>query len=360
MIFSMGELIVQKHNFEASLQKLHSLSQHIPNDCTLAKVEEDGGFLGLGDHKVTGKELNSLTGRIQNKLISINGTLRNFYKEFNAVYETLDTLDKEYIAGILMSVSNSQKASDEALAAHKDISKTINALERTVISLKEFKHNISTDISAICTKLDLVPGTFNGCVHLKDIDTIWSDVKNLQSSAEKSCNNIITLKQHLALLLEYKQHLESLRYLNEIDSIWSDVKNLQSTAEKSNNDIIALKQHLTLLLDYKQYLESLQHLNEIDSMWSDIALLASRLDGVEGEVRQLNECVDKLKRSIDLYVYDFQKQCSEIRNSIDELIATINTRNIIVDKRIKILYWLSVSCIVLIITNFILQITGAL
>lgn len=313
MIFSMGELIVQKHNFEASLQKLHSLSQHIPNDCTLAKVEEDGGFLGLGDHKVTGKELNSLTGRIQNKLISINGTLRNFYKEFNAVYETLDTLDKEYIAGILMSVSNSQKASDEALAAHKDISKTINALERTVISLKEFKHNISTDISAICTKLDLVPGTFNGCVHLKDIDTIWSDVKNLQS-----------------------------------------------TAEKSNNDIIALKQHLTLLLDYKQYLESLQHLNEIDSMWSDIALLASRLDGVEGEVRQLNECVDKLKRSIDLYVYDFQKQCSEIRNSIDELIATINTRNIIVDKRIKILYWLSVSCIVLIITNFILQITGAL
>ena len=38
------------------------------------KVRTDGGFLGLGNHKVTGYELNDRIETIQNHLIDINTT----------------------------------------------------------------------------------------------------------------------------------------------------------------------------------------------------------------------------------------------------------------------------------------------
>ena len=68
----MQELMVQKHNFAKELKQLKDLSKNIPTDCTLPEVEVDGGFLGLGNHKVTGEEFNKQTKLIQERLISIN------------------------------------------------------------------------------------------------------------------------------------------------------------------------------------------------------------------------------------------------------------------------------------------------
>ena len=72
----------------------------------LNTVRTDGGFLGLGDHKVTGSELNNRLGTIQELLIYLNKTNNRTIKEFGQVYSALEALDKDYNQAILISIKS--------------------------------------------------------------------------------------------------------------------------------------------------------------------------------------------------------------------------------------------------------------
>lgn len=164
----MQELMVQKHNFEKELKQLKDLSKDIPTDCTLPEVEVDGGFLGLGNHKVTGEEFNKQTKLLQERLISINQTHRNFFKEFETIYKTFDTLDKEYIAGIVATIDNTQKA-------QQDIKDTIEALKKTILLLKEFKTEVSNQIVEINTGYDSIRAFLDKCKYINDLSEIQNE-----------------------------------------------------------------------------------------------------------------------------------------------------------------------------------------
>ena len=49
---------IKTHNFEVAKRGLKEFSQKTADDLQINTVRTDGGFLGLGDHKVTGDELN--------------------------------------------------------------------------------------------------------------------------------------------------------------------------------------------------------------------------------------------------------------------------------------------------------------
>ena len=77
------------------------------------KVRTDGGFLGLGNHKVTGYELNDRIETIQNHLIDINTINNKTIKEFREIYNALDALDKDYMTSIVASVKAIEKTSND-------------------------------------------------------------------------------------------------------------------------------------------------------------------------------------------------------------------------------------------------------
>ena len=67
----MNELAIKKHDFELAKRRLKEFSEKKEAELSIERVQTDGGFLWLGDHKGTGTELNSRLETIQNHLIQL-------------------------------------------------------------------------------------------------------------------------------------------------------------------------------------------------------------------------------------------------------------------------------------------------
>lgn len=180
----MKELAIKTHKFEKSKNELKRFSEQSIKDIELRRVEVDGGFLGLGNHKVTGDELNELTSDIQKHLIKNNEFHTKFIKEFGQVYQALEALDKEYIQAILMAIKSSEKANEDVKMAQKDIGKTIELQKKTILALKTFKNDVEKH------------------EHLKDIDILWDMSVDHKSSLQNVSDQLNEHEQTISLQKE--------------------------------------------------------------------------------------------------------------------------------------------------------------
>lgn len=149
----MDEIIITNRNFTLAKDKIKEISGNIPEKIMLPTFETEGSFFSFNDHKVTGQEMNDFVLKLQDSFQNINSTTKKTYDAFNDVYTAFETLDKEYMSGIIASVKAAEIASNEAKAAsakaeaaQADIKKTLSALSLTVNSLKEFKSNITAEL----------------------------------------------------------------------------------------------------------------------------------------------------------------------------------------------------------------------
>ncbi len=153
----MEELVIKKHDFEVAKENLKKFSQKESKDIAISSVRTSGWFLGLGNHKVTGSELNDRLSVVQQHLIDLNETNNRTIKEFGQIYSALDALDKEYLQAILISINATKETSKQIKDAQEKINEIVNDQKKTLEVLKKFKKKVDS---------------YN---HLKDIDKIWDE-----------------------------------------------------------------------------------------------------------------------------------------------------------------------------------------
>jgi len=378
----MSKALIKKHNFEIAKREIERFSRNLPSNPSFERVEVDGGLFGWGDHKVTGTEMNQFIEIVQNKLISVNTSLRSIIGEFKQVYNAFDFLDGEYINGIIGSVECAEEASKQALTAQADIKTTVENLKKTVIGLVDLRKTVErientlnaqspNDIALInrrINSLNHIYSQFSSNSHYKDIDTIWNDVEGhktdlaglhqqvayfiekVNQTTERINNDITTLQQ-------YRSILESYKHLGDVDNIWRDVEEhkadltglhhqvdafvekVNQITERINNDITALQQ-------YRSVLESYKHLGDVDAMWGDI----------EGHKVTL----DKLHQQVNDFISEVHAAETEIKESIQIMEESNADAHLRYEKKIKIVYSIGGTAVGLSIIQFILQIMGVL
>ena len=378
----MSKALIKKHNFEIAKREIERFSRNLPSNPSFERVEVDGGLFGWGDHKVTGTEMNQFIEIVQNKLISVNTSLRSIIGEFKQVYNAFDFLDGEYINGIIGSVECAEEASKQALTAQDDIKTTVENLKKTVIGLVDLRKTVErientlnaqspNDIALInrrINSLNHIYSQFSSNSHYKDIDTIWNDVEGhktdlaglhqqvayfiekVNQTTERINNDITTLQQ-------YRSILESYKHLGDVDNIWRDVEEhkadltglhhqvdafvekVNQITERINNDITALQQ-------YRSVLESYKHLGDVDAMWGDI----------EGHKVTL----DKLHQQVNDFISEVHAAETEIKESIQIMEESNADAHLRYEKKIKIVYSIGGTAVGLSIIQFILQIMGVL
>ena len=326
--------------------------------------------------------MNQFIEIVQNKLISVNTSLRSIIGEFKQVYNAFDFLDGEYINGIIGSVECAEEASKQALTAQADIKTTVENLKKTVIGLVDLRKTVErientlnaqspNDIALInrrINSLNHIYSQFSSNSHYKDIDTIWNDVEGhktdlaglhqqvayfiekVNQTTERISNDITTLQQ-------YRSILESYKHLGDVDNIWRDVEEhkadltglhhqvdafvekVNQITERINNDITALQQ-------YRSVLESYKHLGDVDAMWGDI----------EGHKVTL----DKLHQQVNDFISEVHAAETEIKESIQIMEESNADAHLRYEKKIKIVYSIGGTAVGLSIIQFILQIMGVL
>jgi DNA repair ATPase RecN len=329
---SMSELIIETHDFEKSIKQIKVFSEKIPKNLEFKMVKTDGWFFHLGEHKVTGTELNTLTEKIQDYLIDFNLLHIKFIKEFGQVYNALKALDKDYIQAILIAFKSAEKANDEVKVAQGDITKTIDLQKKTINVLKQFKEKIES------------------YEHLEDVDKIWDnsqkireEILSINSDIRKINSYTKNLLQAVETLSQFKSTLENYEHLKDIDILWSKsesfIKEISGISKKLDDisiSIVSQEQTINYLLQFKERLDNYEHLKEIDETWGRIKVFESEMTESKDNLKCHKEQIHILNNCLQ----EFQKKNDESSKTFS--------------KKLKIVYAIAGSSIGIAIIEFVL------
>lgn len=291
----MDELEIKRHNFDLAKDRLKQFSEISEAELAIDKVKTDGGFLGLGDHKVTGYELNNRLSAIQSHLIDINTTNNKTIKEFKEVYNTFDALDKDYISSIVANVKALEKTSNDVrqqqqtleehhgklasqqgkLDSHqKEIEKNVDNMKKVVATFKSFKE-----------KLD-------GYKHLTDIDKIWSDCSSIQKDIRDLSDK--TVREVSAFKKESEEHRQNYMVLSD-------------RLGKIINDVEAQIIIINRLQEYIDRLKEIEHIEDVDIIWRNIDEVGTTIDILQNEINGCKEGISQI-----------EKRFTEIQSSVEK------------------------------------------
>lgn len=339
----MNEIEIKRHNFDLAKNRLKEFSETTEAELGIDKVRTDGGLFGLGDHKVTGYELNDRLETIQENFISVNRTNNKVIKEFREVYNALDVLDKEYITYIVANVKTIEKTSNDVKTQQVILKQHHETLASQQSKLNVHQTEIEksvANISKIVTTLKAFKEKLEDYRHLTDIDKIWNDCKNIQNEIRVVSDSLTKISKKVA---------EDVAIA--IDKIWSDCRNIQNEirvvsdsvtkvskkaaedfatvndknetlSAQVNKDMLALRneiktfkkfycdlseklEHTVNLLDaqipviqetasFVEHLQTVTHIDDIDSMWGDLDICKTDIKKINGNIKTHQNELDSI------------------------------------------------------------------
>lgn len=335
----MNELEIKRHRFDVAKNRLKEFSEKKESELVIRSVETSGGLFGLGDHKVTGYELNNRLESIQSHLVDLNTTNNKTIKEFREVYNALDALDKDYITSIVANVKAIEKTSNDVREQQKTLKQHNEKLATQQNKLNT--HQIEIDknvenIKKIVTTLKNFKEKLDGFQHLSDIDKIWSDCKTMRNDmqvvsdsivalAKKSKNDIETANTKNKALLNQvnKEIIDLQKKAKTYMDFFSDLsKKVDSTANLLDKQIPVIQDTAGFVSQMKE----LSHFNDVDSIWEDVNKAIVDINNLENELltvkatfQEIQEHIIKIESFIDvLNGYEHLKDIDQIWNDLDD------------------------------------------
>lgn len=368
----MNELEINRHSFKLAKKRLKEFSEIDEAELAIEQVETSGGFLGCGNHKVTGYELNDRLETIQNHFIAANTTTNKVIKEFREVYNALDALDKDYIASIVANVKAIEKTSNDVRIQQGILKEHHLKLEYQQTRLDS--HQVVIDknvanVTKIVTALKVFKEKLESYNHLTDIDNIWNDCQkwhneistisysaaeamfvssenakeltSVKESIEDTDGKIAQLSEtvskhtdRIESVSTFMNELETMTHLKDVDEIWCKVednsKSLDILTEQSNNNFELVQQNranIVELTDYKHELSSIEHLKDVDNLWTASEKHSSQIKELQDQDEELRNLIQRNKELTD------QAIAAE-KEKTDAILRQLN-------KKIQYAYWLA-------------------
>lgn len=285
-------LDIKEHDFQEAKNALKKYTEQAKEEVELSRVPTDGGLFNLGDHKVTGSELNRITTQIQDYLINFNHLSQGLVDEFGQVYKAFEYLDKDYISGIIASIKAAEKVSIEEQKDRKDIKALVEQHKQSIAVLKKFKADIE--------KLK----------HLTDIDKAWELIEK-QAKLSKELNNYIA-------------GLSKLKHIKDVDGMYYEleqvIKNYERVSEQQTRYISDLKS----ICEYRNALLKIKHLKDVDKLWVNTESVVKNMEGIRKTIEAQSKTIstfDETVRSLQTeqknFIEKINKSVSEFRDSFD-------------------------------------------
>ena len=333
----MPNEIIKPHTFEVAKSNIQTLAHNVPPTVSLRQFPTEGTIFSWNEHNITGNEANSLlVSPLQNTLINLNSNIRSLFIIADEVYKALESLDKEYISGIIAAVrsaevasnqaktasSKAERASEQALDASKqaldasnkansaqaNIKRTIEALKTTVQILKDFKEEATKKIATVST-LNKQITTINYQIQRVE-QTDGQTKRKLNSIDERIKAMELSISSVSKSADKLHSFLASLTHIKDVDKIWDDlnqskevVKGLIDTLtpfmSRVNESYKELKDSISQI---KKRVDPLTHLPDVDAIWRDVEGHKTDLAGFHGQVDEfigkVNQATERINNDI--------------------------------------------------------------
>lgn len=129
----MEELNIKEHNFKEAKNAIKKFSEDSDEIVRFDTVQEKNWVFA---HNVTGEELNKFILQVQNKFYEGNKTQIEIIKEFGQVYKALESLDKDYINSIILTMKSVETDQKQIKKLYKVQEETVNKLKKNVEEIK--------------------------------------------------------------------------------------------------------------------------------------------------------------------------------------------------------------------------------
>ena len=180
---STKNYLVDVSEFEKAREILRKLLDYMPT-VELKKFETDGGFLNLGEHKVTGREMNSFTINLQEVFNQNNKKLNIFCDMFREFFNMMNSINVKHLQNTLYSMDAANSALKEATYAQKNILETIKEIEWKLLSKCSNLEELTIS-SEYQLQGDILFIEKDGCLHSVEINyTINDELKTITYKTE--------------------------------------------------------------------------------------------------------------------------------------------------------------------------------
>lgn len=362
--------------FNEKKNELKKFSENLPKEINLPSVPSSGGLFGWFNYDVTGKDLNSLTESIQDKMIEQNQAIVRTIQEFNTIYDTFSALDKEYIQGILISLKAAEEANAKALKGlegvqvnQNEMKQIINQQKQVIQTLKNFKDKIE--------KIE----------HLTDIDkgfVAFSEMKNNVKEIERKIKTqelmVVKLSNEMkstsSLQLILQDNLNNLKEIQvkEFQTVEQQISNQNESISKI--EVINIENKTNIEILNKEVNNHNEEFNVVKQLiQTDIQTLSEKVDGKNSEFDAKLNSIDKevtknklnfeniikelnveIEQHVDSMSAHFESELLRASDKIEELNSLI--RNLSKDvKNTKVALFVSIAIICVLV---ILIISGVL
>ena len=340
----MNEMVIKRHSFDLAKNRLKEFSERTEAELEIDRVETDGGFLGLGDHKVTGNELNRRLETIQGHFIAVNTTNNKVIKEFREIYNALDGLDRDYIASIVANVKAIEKTSNDVRVQqgtlkqhHEKLASQQSKLDAHQVEIEKNVANISKVVAA----LKVFKEKLESYKHLSDIDKIWNDCQkwhqeistlsgNISDAITKSNSaNAKAISDVMVLLKDtddkagklaeslneqvcriddirtFIDELKNTAHLKDIDNMWDTLSNaldslneLTSEIETVKKDIALQKQDIAKALAFVDLVSQYEHLQDVDIVWDKVESNEKKLEALAEQSERISTAIAETQSDV--------------------------------------------------------------
>ena len=350
-----GSLVIREHNFQEAKNSLKKYTEHVKEEVELSSVPYSGGLFHLGNHKVTGSEMNNITSQIQDCIISLNHLTQGLVEEIGQVYNAFEYLDKDYISGIVTSIKAAEKVSQEEQKDRKDIKELVEQHKQAIAVLKKFKADIEQ------------------LKHLSDIDKAWDQLEK-QTRIFEDINTYIS-------------RLSALNHIEDVDVIYDDVDKLTkkydlyidklssfereqaeklSAVEKSQKEkLISIEQTQDKRLSSLER-EQAEKLSAVEGSQKEKLISIEqtqdkRLSCIEKEQAEKLSAIEKSQKEKLISIE--KKQALNWKETIKKLKAEKELRNeevAAIIRKARYTYYLAGGAAVLTVVQFVLNVLGVI
>lgn len=292
---------IKPHDFQNEKNALKKFSEQKINEIQIDKVKSEERFLFFKRvHQVTGAELNNITSEIQSFLIYQNQLSQRIIEEFGHVYRAFESLDKDYITGIVASIKSAEEVSKKEQENRSRIKVLVDQHELSVAVLKKFKEDLD-DLKDLTNQEFIEYMTdLSKVTHLKDVDVIYADLEKLKNNLVVLSNLQTEYANTLSYVKKYCDMLSDLQHIGDIDELWS----ITESATKEIQSIEAsLEDHMQAICASHRTIQQIQ-----ESQKQFVDMVNNTVFAFRGDV---NKQIKTFTEAQEIKLIDISRQYSK-------------------------------------------------
>lgn len=237
------QVLEMSERFNEKKEALKAFSEEIPEQSDLPTFPQEENIFNIFsvDYGVKGKDLNTLTDAVQNRMIEQNKHIKKIIQEFNTIYETFQLLDDDYIKRISESLIAAKEANNKAIqglheieeyqTGNKKLLDDVFKQNKDLIDILKKHHKKLEELEQLEDKQSEIQIEIDSLkAKLKTLVKIESSFNDLHLQVEETQNN-------------FKNYLDeiSIKSTTEGNNLKLVVEGLETKLEEKQKEIVFLK-----------------------------------------------------------------------------------------------------------------------